>query len=206
MLKRAIDLALSLFTFAALFPFMAIIALLIKLDSRGSVLFVQDRLGLHGARFSMYKFRTMREGAETLGTGLFSFEDDPRVTRIGRYLRLFSLDELPQLVNVIRGDMSIVGPRPPVSYELGRYEDFSPRQRVRFRVKPGITGLAQVSGRNALDWDSKITMDNRYVALYRRRGIVMDFKILLLTVRVVASMRNVIEGDKGQVTSASPHP
>lgn len=196
MLKRAIDLVLSLVVAVALLPVMVVIALLIKLDSRGPVLFVQDRLGVNGSTFPMYKFRTMRDGAEKSGTGLFSYQKDPRVTRVGRYLRQLSLDELPQLINVIRGDMSIVGPRPPVTYELGRYEELSPEYKFRFAVKPGITGLAQVSGRNALDWDAKIAIDNRYVALYRRYGILIDMKILLLTFWVVLSMRNVIENER----------
>jgi len=179
-------------------PFLIAIAILIRLDSPGPALFIQDRLGFKGAPFRMYKFRTMRDKSEKVGTGLNSFEDDPRVTRIGKYLRLFSLDELPQLGNVILGEMSIVGPRPPVSYELGRYEDFSPRQRLRFAVKPGITGLAQVSGRNMLDWNQKIEIDNHYVSLRHRYGVLIDIKILFQTVQVVLSARNVIEGNSGQ--------
>lgn len=197
------DLVLSLILFVVFLPVLITIAILIKLDSRGPVLFIQDRLGLNGVLFRMYKFRTMQDKSEKTGTGLFSFENDPRVTRVGRFLRLLSLDELPQLGNVVRGEMSIVGPRPPVSYELGRYEDFSPKTRLRFRVKPGITGLAQVSGRNALDWENKIAIDNHYVALRRRYGILIDIKILLQTVRVVSSAHDVIEADKGHVTNTT---
>ena len=109
----------------------------------------------------MYKFRTMYVNSEKSGTGLYSFDDDPRITRIGSFLRRFSLDELPQLINVILGSMSLVGPRPPVTYELGPWNEYTPHMRKRFKVKPGITGLSQVSGRNTLDWDQKIKYDNR---------------------------------------------
>jgi len=203
MLSRAMDLALSLVLSVVFLPLLIAIAILIRLDSRGPVLFIQDRLGLNGVLFRMYKFRTMQDKSEKTGTGLCSFENDPRVTRVGRFLRLLSLDELPQLGNVLRGEMSIVGPRPPVSYELGRYEDLSPKKRLRFRVKPGITGLAQVSGRNALDWESKIAIDNHYVVLRRRYGILLDIKILLQTIRVVFSANNVIEDDREHVTNTT---
>lgn len=203
MLKRVMDVALAVALFILLLPLMVVIAILVKLESRGPVLFVQDRLGRRGSIFPMYKFRTMRDGAEKLGTGLCSFEDDPRVTRVGKYIRLLSLDELPQLLNVIRGEMSIVGPRPPVTYELGNYQDLPLRKKVRFRVRPGITGLAQVLGRNALDWEDKIKIDNRYVALLRRYGILIDLKILLQTARVVISTKNVIEKQNAQMAGTA---
>ena len=200
MSKRVMDLVVAMTLLILFFPAMMIIAILIKLESRGPALFIQDRLGRGGRQFPMYKFRTMVDGAEKSGTGLFSFEHDPRITRIGKYLRLLSLDELPQLANVIRGEMSLVGPRPPVNYELGDYLRLPARMKVRFRVKPGITGLAQVSGRNALNWEDKVALDNRYVALFRRYGVLVDLKILLFTVWVVMSVKDVIESEREQDT------
>ena len=193
MLKRALDLVIAVSVAALLGPLMLLIALLVKLDSKGPVLFMQNRLGRSGAVFQMYKFRTMVQNAEQMGTGLFSYEDDPRVTRIGRILRYASLDELPQVVNVLKGDMSIVGPRPPVTYELGNYADFPPELKHRFTVRPGITGLAQLSGRNDLNWDRKLVFDTEYIRKYHCYGVAYDLYLILKTVWVVLSMRNVIE-------------
>ena len=193
LLKRSLDLAIALALVVPLFPVMLVIAAWIKLDSDGPVLFAQDRIGLGGKAFRMYKFRTMVKDAERTGTGLFSYDDDPRVTRFGRYLRFTSLDELPQIFNVFRGNMSIVGPRPPVTYELGDPASFSEDLKRGFTVKPGITGLAQVSGRNELDWPEKIKYTNEYVRLYGRYGIGIDVVILLKTVAAVVTMKNVVE-------------
>jgi lipopolysaccharide/colanic/teichoic acid biosynthesis glycosyltransferase len=193
LLKRTLDLVIALLVAVLLAPLLVVIALLVKLDSRGPVLFMQNRLGLGGTVFSMYKFRTMVRNAEQMGTGLFSYEGDPRVTRVGRLLRQASLDELPQVINVIKGDMSIVGPRPPVTYELGNYAEFSQELRYRFTVKPGITGLAQLSGRNDLDWGRKLVFDTEYIRKYNTYGIAYDMYLILRTVWVVLSMRNVIE-------------
>ena len=195
--KRSLDLAIALVLFAPLLPVMLLIALLVRLDTDGPALFAQGRLGLHGTVFRMYKFRTMVQDAERAGTGLFSYHDDPRITRIGRYLRLTSLDELPQIFNVIRGDMSIVGPRPPVTYELDDYGPLSAELKRGFTVKPGITGLAQVSGRNELDWPEKIQYTNEYVRLYEKYGIGIDVVILLRTAAAVVTMKNVIEPRRG---------
>lgn len=191
--KRLLDLVMGTFLFLLFSPLFLLLALLIKRDSPGPIFFIQGRIGMQGQVFLMYKFRTMVLNAEKMGTGLFSYSDDPRVTRVGRILRIMSLDEMPQIFNVILGTMSLVGPRPPVTYELGPYEGLSDQWKIRFKVKPGITGLAQVSGRNDLTWDQKIEFDNRYVELYQRWGIVVDLIILLRTVFVVLSMSNVIE-------------
>lgn len=191
--KRLLDLVMGTFLFLLFSPLFLLLALLIKRDSPGPIFFIQGRIGMQGQVFLMYKFRTMVLNAEKMGTGLFSYSDDPRVTRVGRILRMMSLDEMPQIFNVILGTMSLVGPRPPVTYELGPYEGLSDQWKIRFKVKPGITGLAQVSGRNDLTWDQKIEFDNRYVELYQRWGIVVDLIILLKTVFVVLSMSNVIE-------------
>lgn len=198
MRKRIFDICVAVCVLTGLWPVLLLIALLIKIDSKGPVFFVQNRIGKNGRVFKMYKFRTMIVNAEHTGTGLFSYASDPRVTRVGNHLRKASLDELPQLFNVVSGSMSIVGPRPPVSYELGEYDTLSDEMKIRFRVKPGITGLAQVSGRNALDWQQKIVFDNAYVERYERLGIVEDLRIIVRTALVILSMKDVIEQPREQ--------
>lgn len=191
--KRTVDVVGAALGLVLLSPLLVIVSILIKLDSRGPILFVQDRLGRNLRPFRMYKFRTMIHNAEKVGTGLFTYADDPRVTRVGKYLRLTSIDELPQLLNVLCGEMALVGPRPAVTYELGPVEDFADVMRIRFRVKPGITGLAQVSGRNDLPWPEKIVFDNLYVEKYQRWGMLIDIKIFVLTLWIVLRARNVVE-------------
>lgn len=192
-IKRAMDIVGALVGLTVASPLICVIAVWIRLDSKGPIFFVQKRLGKDGRPFSMYKFRTMVQNAESMSEGLFSYSDDARITTPGKYVRPASLDELPQLINVLKGDMSIVGPRPPVTYELGNYEDFDATLRSRFVVKPGITGLAQVTGRNAFNWDEKIVYDLKYIERFRKYGILEDFRILLLTFGVVLSMTNTIE-------------
>jgi lipopolysaccharide/colanic/teichoic acid biosynthesis glycosyltransferase len=192
-LKRIFDLAIAVAVLALLWPLLLLISALIKLESEGPALFIQDRIGKGGAVFRLYKFRTMVVNAEHTGTGLCSYPGDPRVTKVGRYLRAASLDELPQLYNVVMGSMSIVGPRPAVTYELGDYTTLKDHIKIRFRVKPGITGLAQISGRNGLDWSQKIALDNMYVERFARLGIIEDIAIAIRTVWVMLSMRNVVE-------------
>lgn len=202
MLKRLLDILGSSVAIVLFSPILLIAALAVKITSPGPVFFVQKRIGLKGAHFSMRKFRSMVDGAERQGTGLYTFGDDPRVTYVGNFLRKTSLDELPQLFNVLGGSMSLVGPRPPVTYELGKWEDYTPTMRRRFDVKPGITGLAQVSGRNELDWDTKIEFDNHYVDQFERLGILLDLKILLKTVLIVLQAKST-EEDQSKVETAS---
>lgn len=192
-LKRFIDISGALVGIVLLSPVWLIIILWIWLDSGRPVFFLQQRLGKHGRPFSMYKFRSMVVNAESMGEGLFSYEDDKRITTPGRYIRAMSLDELPQLINILMGEMSIVGPRPPVTYELGNYADFDARLKGRFVVKPGLTGLAQISGRNALTWDQKIEYDLRYIARFQKYGILEDIRIIFATIGIVVLMRNTIE-------------
>lgn len=191
--KRILDISGATIGIILFSPLLVCVAILIKSTSSGPVLFKQNRLGKDGSEFAMFKFRTMVKDAENMGTGLFSYEDDPRITKVGRFLRKLSLDELPQLFNVFGGSMSLVGPRPPVTYELGPWKEYTPEMRKRFRVKPGITGLAQISGRNDLDWDRKIMLDNRYVDQFAQSGIGLDIRILARTVWVVLSGRDTVE-------------
>ena len=156
-------------------PVLAAAAAAIKLEDRGPVLYRQRRVGRGGEEFELLKLRTMVVGAEAKGAGLAVNEGDPRITRVGRLLRRLSLDELPQLWNVVRGEMSLVGPRPTLAYQVERY---TPRQRRRLEVEPGITGWAQVHGRAALPWDERIELDVWYV---EHRSAWLDLKILAKT-------------------------
>ncbi|MPN19853.1 UDP-glucose:undecaprenyl-phosphate glucose-1-phosphate transferase [bioreactor metagenome] len=174
-------------------PLFLIIAAAIKIDSDGSVFFKQKRLTKNGTVFHMYKFRSMVVGAEKMGAGLFNYENDPRVTRVGRFLRHSSLDELPQLINVLKGEMSLVGPRPCVDGELGDYETLNVRYKKRFTVLPGMTGYAQVCGRNDISWDEKVTLDNAYIALFKKYGVWIDIKILFKTAVNILAHRDIYE-------------
>lgn len=187
------DIVISSVAIVILLPVLLLVAIAVKLDSKGPILFKQGRLTMNGKIFNIYKFRSMIENAESMGTGLFNYQNDFRVTRIGGFLRKTSLDELPQLFNVLKGEMSIVGPRPPVSYELGNYNDLNDEYKRRFMVLPGITGLAQVSGRNELSWDEKVKYDNEYIDLFNRFGILIDIKIIILTVINVFSKKDIYE-------------
>lgn len=206
-IKRLFDMLFSGIAIIILIPMWAAIGIAIKLDSKGKIIFVQDRLTKDGKVFEMYKFRSMVENAETMGTGLFNYENDPRVTKVGRFLRNTSLDELPQLWNVLKGDMSIVGPRPAVNYELGDYETLNKRFKKRFSVPGGITGLAQVKGRNENSWSEKIKFDNRYIDIFQRYGIWIDIWILMETVKKVFKKENIyearIEGASSDLESAA---
>ena len=192
-IKRLLDIVLSLLALMILSPVFLILAIMVKLDSKGGVFFKQGRLGKNGVPFTMYKFRTMVENAEQMGTGLFNYAEDSRVTKVGRFLRDTSLDELPQLLNVLKGDMSLIGPRPPVTYELGDYDTLNARYKKRFTVKPGITGLAQVSGRNELPWDEKVDFDNLYIDLLKKQTILIDTKVFFKTIANVFAKKSIFE-------------
>ncbi len=193
MAKRVMDIALSSLLLLLGLPMVGAIAALIKVSSHGNVLFRQTRCGLNGRIFTLYKFRTMVEDAEERRRNLehlnemngpvFKLRSDPRVTWLGRFLRRFSLDELPQLWNVVRGDMSLVGPRPPIPEEVARYQRW---QRRRLSMKPGLTCLWQVSGRNQIDFDRWMQLDLEYIDSW---SPMLDFKILLKTIPAVLSGR-----------------
>lgn len=180
--KRGLDILGALLFILIFFPVYLIVALAVRLDSKGPIIFKQLRLGVNGKEYYIYKFRSMVVNAEKMGTGLFNYANDPRVTKVGNFLRNSSLDEIPQIFNILKGDMSFVGPRPPVNYELGDYKDFTGSLKARFRVKPGVTGYAQISGRNELSWDEKIIHDNRYIEDFYKWGILIDVKVILITI------------------------
>jgi lipopolysaccharide/colanic/teichoic acid biosynthesis glycosyltransferase len=173
--NRLLDATVAGVGFALASPVLAIGAIAIKLDDGGPVFYRQRRVGLNGEEFELLKLRTMKVGAEKEGAGYAVNEGDPRITRSGRLLRRLSIDEVPQLWNVVRGDMSLVGPRPTLAYQVERY---TPRQRRRLEVKPGITGWAQVHGRARLPWDERIELDVWYV---EHRSPWLDLKILART-------------------------
>ncbi len=160
-------------------PVLATAALAVKLADGGPILYRQPRVGLNGKEFELLKLRTMEVGAESRGAGWAVDEGDPRITKVGRVLRRLSIDELPQLINVLRGDMSLIGPRPTLAYQVERY---TPRQRRRLEVKPGITGWAQIHGRARLPWDDRIELDVWYV---ENRSPLVDLKILARTPRAL---------------------
>lgn len=180
-IKRAFDIVSSGILIVLLTPFWIGISIAIKKDSEGPILFKQERRTKEGRVFQMYKFRSMVVNAEKTGAGLFNYENDPRVTKVGRMLRDSSLDELPQLFNIFKGDMSVVGPRPCVTYELGDFETLNKKYRKRFEVKAGLTGWAQIKGRNDISWDKKVTYDNEYVDLFRKYGFLIDIKVGLMS-------------------------
>ena len=174
-MNRALDVAAAGVGLALTSPVLATAAIAIKLEDGGSVFYRQRRVGVDGGEFELLKLRTMEVGAETRGAGFAVDRDDPRITRVGRALRRLSIDELPQLWNVLRGDMSLIGPRPTLAYQVERY---TPRQRRRLEVKPGITGWAQIHGRARLPWDERIELDVWYV---EHRSPWLDLKILART-------------------------
>jgi lipopolysaccharide/colanic/teichoic acid biosynthesis glycosyltransferase len=189
--KRALDLLLGGIGTLLGAPLIALAALLIRLESPGHPIYRQRRVGKDGAPFEIYKLRTMVRGAEFTGAGLAVQEGDDRITRMGAFLRRTSLDELPNLWNVVRGEMSIVGPRPTVQVQVDQYSD---RQRGRLKVKPGLTGWAQVNGRASLPWSERIELDLWYV---EHQSLALDLKILSRTWRLVLRGDGLYKGETG---------
>jgi len=194
--KRIMDIFLSVLALIVFSPLLMMIAAAIRLDSKGSIFFRQGRLGKDGKVFLVWKFRTMIQNAEYMGDGLFNYEDDFRVTRVGKILRKTSMDEAPQLLNILKGEMSIVGPRPPVTYEHGNFKDYPAAWRKRFTMRPGVTGLAQISGRNELSWEEKIKYDDEYIDLFNKYSVLVDIKIMYITTIKIFSMTSVYEKRK----------
>lgn len=191
--KRMLDILFSLAALILLSPVLLLIALLIKLESRGPVFFKQQRIGFKGHNFSMYKFRSMVQGAAKIGTGQYSFRGDPRVTKIGNIIRITSIDELPQFINVLKGDMSIIGPRPPLTFHPYPIDQYPKPALRRFDVRPGITGWAQVNGRKELSWDKRFEYDLEYVD---HCSFLLDLKIALRTIGKLVSMSDNVNTGK----------
>jgi lipopolysaccharide/colanic/teichoic acid biosynthesis glycosyltransferase len=196
MTKRLIDLIISLVTSLLTAPAVAVLALAIRIESPGHPIYRQVRVGKNGRLFSIFKLRTMVRGAEFTGAGLAIQEGDDRITRLGGWLRRYSLDELPNLWNVVRGEMSIVGPRPTLEVQVQQYTE---HQRGRLAVKPGITGWAQINGRASLPWSERIELDLWYV---EHRSLALDLRILARTVVMVLSGQGLYKGDTGGWTQA----
>ncbi len=201
-IKPALDWLVALIAVIVLAVPMLLIAVLVKLESKGPIFFRQERIGYNGKVFHILKFRSMQINAEKTGSGVYSEKGDPRVTRVGRVLRATSLDELPQFFNILRGDMSFVGPRPPLTYHPWSYDEYTEEQLQMFSVRPGITGWAQVNGRKGVEWHKRIELNVWYV---QNLSLLLDIRILFLTVfKVLSNADNLNEGATvAQVTSAT---
>lgn len=192
-IKRIFDIVSSFIAIILLLPVWIGAAIAIKKDSPGPVFFKQERRTKDGKVFQMLKFRSMVVNAENMGAGLFNYQNDPRVTKVGRKLRDTSVDEFPQLFNILFGSMSVVGPRPCVKYELGDFDTLNSKYKKRFQMKAGLTGLAQIKGRNDITWDDKVTYDNQYVDAFNKFGVLEDIKILFLSVFKAFKSENIYE-------------
>ena len=187
-IKRYIDVGVSVFGLVITLPVLLITAVALKLDSEGNVLFRQKRLGKDGKEFTIYKFRSMCMNAEKTGSGQYSFKGDPRVTRVGKIIRATSIDELPQFLNIIKGDMSLIGFRPPLTYHPWSVEKYTDEQKKMFSVRPGVTGWAQVHGRKEVQWEDRINMGVWYA---ENVSFLLDMKILGMTVvKVLTNVNN----------------
>lgn len=192
-LKRIFDFVLALLGLLILWPILLLAMLAIVIEDPGPALFRQKRLGYHGREFTMLKLRSMRVNAEHTGSGVYSGKNDPRVTKVGRILRKTSIDELPQLINLLRGDMSLIGPRPPLTYHPWPIDQYTPEQRRMFDVRPGITGWAQTHGRKDVEWHKRIELNVWYVD---HISFWLDVKIFFLTIfKVFSNADNVNTGE-----------
>jgi lipopolysaccharide/colanic/teichoic acid biosynthesis glycosyltransferase len=191
MIRRAVDVLLSASVLLLSSPLLAAALVAIRLESAGHPIYRQRRVGLDGKPFDVLKLRTMVDGAEHIGAGLAVNANDSRITRVGAFLRRTSLDELPNLLNVLRGEMSLIGPRPTLPVQVEQYTE---RQRGRLRVKPGITGWAQVNGRTSLPWSERIELDLYYIA---NRSPLLDLRILWRTVAIVLGGEDLYKGQAG---------
>jgi len=194
-IKRAVDFCIAFVVLVLLFIPLVIVAILIKIDSKGPIIFKQERLGKNGVPFKIWKFRSMCVGAEKQGTGVYSYKGDARVTRIGKIIRATSIDELPQLVNILKGDMAFIGPRPPLTYHPWPYEKYTEHQKRMFDVLPGVTGWAQINGRKEVPWPERIELNVWYS---KHMSFTLDIKIFLMTIfKVATNANNVNTGETG---------
>lgn len=190
-LKRVFDFIFAFFCLLILFVPMIIIAIAIKIDSKGPVLFKQERLGYKGKVYKMYKFRSMKVGAEK--EGVYSNNKDTRVTKVGKFIRATSLDELPQLINILKGDMSLIGFRSPLTYHPWPFDEYTPEQKIMFEVRPGITGWAQIHGRKTVEWHKRIELNVWYA---QNVSFWLDLKIFFKTIfKVVSNADNENTGE-----------
>lgn len=185
--KRSIDFIIAGVALIVLSPFLLITAILIKLDSNGPIIFKQERLGKNGVPFKIWKFRSMCVGAEKQGTGVYSYKGDARITKVGKIIRATSIDELPQLVNILKGDMALIGPRPALTYHPWPYEQYTEHQKHMFDVLPGVTGWAQVNGRKEVPWPERIELNVWYA---KNMSLWLDLKIFFMTIFKVATNAN----------------
>lgn len=199
--KRFLDVTASFLGLVLLSPLLLAVSILIKIDSRGPVIFRQKRIGRNGKVFEIYKFRSMCVGAEKTGSGVYSGKGDARVTRIGKILRATSIDELPQLLNILKGEMSFVGPRPPLTYHPWKYEEYTDFQKRMFEVRPGITGWAQVNGRKDVEWHKRIELNVWYVD---HMSLLLDIKIMFMT--AVKVLTNADNENSGATVNKSTEP
>lgn len=191
--RRIIDTIIALIALIVLSPILLIVALAICLESKGGAIFKQKRIGLNGKPYDMYKFRSMVKNAQNMGTGVYSFEGDPRITKVGHFIRRTSIDELPQLWNIVKGDMAFIGPRSPVVGHFPEWDTLNDAYKRRFTVLPGISGLAQCVGRNDFSWDEKVVWDNIYIDKVSKYYILYDIKMWFMTFARVFSMSDVAE-------------
>ncbi len=199
--KRFLDVTASFLGLVLLSPLLLAVSILIKIDSRGPVIFRQKRIGRNGKVFEIYKFRSMCVGAEKTGSGVYSGKGDARVTRIGKILRATSIDELPQLLNILKGEMSFVGPRPPLTYHPWKYEEYTDFQKRMFEVRPGITGWAQINGRKDVEWHKRIELNVWYVD---HMSLLLDIKIMFMTAFKV--LTNADNENSGATVNKSTEP
>lgn len=185
--KRTFDFIVALVFLIILSPLFVILSILIKLTSKGPVFFKQDRIGKDGKVYKMYKFRSMCEGAEQMEGGVYCTKEDKRVTKIGKVIRATSLDELPQLINIIRGDMAIIGPRPVLTYHPWTFDKYTENQKKMFNVRPGLTGWAQVNGRKTVEWNKRIELNIYYV---EHISLWLDIKIFFKTIFCIFSSKD----------------
>ncbi len=192
-IRRIIDTIIALIALIVLSPILLIVALAICLESKGGAIFKQKRIGLNGKPYDMYKFRSMVKNAQNMGTGVYSFEGDPRITKVGHFIRRTSIDELPQLWNIVKGDMAFIGPRSPVVGHFPEWDTLNDAYKRRFTLLPGISGLAQCVGRNDFSWDEKVVWDNIYIDKVSKYYILYDIKMWFMTFARVFSMSDVAE-------------